>query len=111
MRNAAIGFCLACLIAVLIFVNEAPAQSDNFAGMTSLEAPAQRAISITASDSVNLNFVCRGVYVGGAGDVAAVMTSGDVVTFAGATAGSVLPLRVKRINSTNTTATSLVCIW
>ena len=76
-----------------------------------MSAPARSAVAITPSDVTDLTDVCRGVYVGGAGNVAAVMLTGEVVTFVGATAGTTIPIRVKRINSTNTTATGLVALY
>lgn len=69
--------------------------------------------AITASDDAADDFArpVRAVYVGGAGDVAAVSKSGSVVTFAGVAAGSLIPIQAVRINSTNTTATSLVALY
>lgn len=76
-----------------------------------MSAPARSAVAITPSDVTDLTDVCRGVYVGGPGNIAAVMLTGEVVTFVGAVAGSVIPVRVKRVNSTNTTATNLVALY
>ena len=72
--------------------------------------PANSARAITPSDTVNIALT-RAVYVGGSGDIVAIMGDGAKVTFAGAVAGSVLPLRVTRINSTDTTATNLVALY
>ena len=85
---------------------------DNFASRQPelMTQPATRAEAVTKSDSVDLSYVSRGIYVGGAGDVAAVMWSGDVVTFSAVPAGTLLPIRCKRINSTNTTATLMVAV-
>ena len=74
--------------------------------------PYNRAAAITASDTVNFsNGLCDAIYVGGAGDIVGVLEDGSAVTFAGAVAGSVLPLRLKRVNSTSTTATDLVALY
>ena len=70
--------------------------------------PAWDCVAITPSDSVAISSPCRGVYVGGAGNVAIVTPAGSVVTFANAVAGSILPVECVRINATNTTATNLV---
>jgi hypothetical protein len=75
-----------------------------------LTLPATRAEAVTKHDTNDFTYVSRGIYVGGAGDVAAVMVSGDVVIFSAVPAGTLLPLRCKRINSTNTTATLMVAI-
>lgn len=86
--------------------------TDNFASLPPdlMMQPATRAEAVTKSDSADLSYVSRGIYVGGTGDVAAVMVSGDVVTFSAVPAGTLLPLRCKRINSTNTTATLMVAV-
>lgn len=78
--------------------------------MTDRTTPAQNAVAITTSDSVNFIHPCRGVYVGGAGDINAVMGSAAVL-FSNVAAGSVLPIEPVRINSTNTTATNLIAMW
>lgn len=74
--------------------------------------PATSAEAVTASDTVNFSGgVCRGIYVGGAGDVVVVFANGDVVTFAGVAAGSILPVYAVRVNSTNTTATNMTALF
>lgn len=70
------------------------------------------AVAITPSDTVNFtNGTCRGIYVGGAGNVVIVPPEGSAVTFTGALAGSVIPMNAIRVNSTSTTATNLVAIY
>ena len=72
-----------------------------------------RAVAVTPSDSAANNFPepCT-VYVGGAGDVVVLPWGSDaVVTFVGMPAGSVVPVRVKRVNSTSTTATDMVRVY
>jgi hypothetical protein len=66
------------------------------------------AFAITPSDSTNFNAMFRGIYVGAAGNIVVVTPSGSAITFVGALAGSVIPVMGVRVNSTNTTATSLV---
>lgn len=51
------------------------------------------------------------VYVGGAGDVVAVSGSGIATTFSSVPAGTTLPISVRRINVTNTSATNLVACY
>jgi hypothetical protein len=70
--------------------------------------PASRAEAVTPSDTVDLTYVTRGLWVGGAGNVAVVMVSGDAVTFSGVVAGTLLPIRVSRVKSTSTTATLML---
>jgi hypothetical protein len=73
-----------------------------------ISAPATDCFAITKSDTVNFTNYCRGIYVGGAGDVVVVTPAGNAITFVGVLAGSVLPVQAKRVNSTSTTATSMV---
>lgn len=73
--------------------------------------PGSGAEAVTAHDSNDLTYVSRAIYVGGAGNVAAAMLDGTVVTFTAVPAGTILPIRCKRINSTNTTASSMVSIY
>lgn len=74
-------------------------------------ASAEHYEAITPSDSVDLPHLTRGIYVGGDGDVVAVRADGVAVTLTGALAGTVLPVVARRVNSTNTTATSLVALY
>lgn len=73
--------------------------------------------AITPSDSVDLVAAHgmpsppRGIYVGGAGNLVAVDDAGAAVTFTGVAAGTTLPIRPDRINSTSTTATALVALY
>ena len=64
--------------------------------------------NITPSDTVDLVTPAVGLFVGGAGNISAVMESGDTVTFTGVTAGSYLFFVFRRINATGTTANNMV---
>jgi hypothetical protein len=66
---------------------------------------------ITPSDTVNMAAGCRGVYCGGAGNIAAVGNDNAVATFTAVPVGTFLPICPKRINSTNTTATLLIALY
>jgi hypothetical protein len=68
------------------------------------------ASSVTPSDSADI-LPTRGLYIGGAGDVKVDMALGNTVTFVGLLAGSILPVQVKRVYSTDTTATSIVALY
>lgn len=74
-------------------------------------APARRGFSITTSDTTDLTAETRAIYVGAAGDLALILSSGDAVTLAGVAGGSILPLRVTRVKATGTTATQLVGLY
>jgi len=76
-----------------------------------ISAPAQRGFAVTPNDAVDLAAETRGLWVGASGDLALVLASGDEVTLAGAVGGSVLPLRIRRVKATGTTATQLVGLY
>jgi len=86
--------------------------SDNFAKhYTELNSPAQDAFVISKSDSANLTFSTRAIYVGGGGDVAITTVKGTNVTFANVAGGSILPVRAQKVLSTGTTATLIVGLY
>lgn len=76
-----------------------------------LEGPITGGEQVTPDDNADLSEVSRGVYIGGAGDVAVIMKDGQTLTFAATSAGAVYPFRVRRVLSTGTTATDIVAIW
>jgi hypothetical protein len=51
------------------------------------------------------------LYVGGTGNVSVITIGGDQLTFAGVPAGTTLPIQVKRLRSTSTTATLVNALW
>jgi len=51
------------------------------------------------------------LYVGGAGNVRVLTSSGADLTFVGIAAGTFMPVQVKRVYSTDTTATDIVALW
>lgn len=67
--------------------------------------------AVTASDTTELTKVARALYVGGAGNMAVVTAEGDTITILGVTAGTLLPLMVTQVMSTNTTATNITALW
>lgn len=79
--------------------------------MSELTRPAARAQAITKSDTTTYEGV-RGVYVGGAGNLAVTFPgSSTAVTFVGVAAGSLLPIQPEKIMSTNTTATDILALF
>lgn len=79
--------------------------------MSEKTRPAGNAQAVTKSDTTTYSGV-RGVYVGGAGDVAIKFAGNDTaVTFAGVAAGTLLPIQAERVMSTNTDATSIVVLY
>lgn len=70
---------------------------------------AYKAVAVTKSDSTILPDGIRALWIGGAGDVAVIM-AGDTaaVTLSAVPAGTMLPIQVSKVMSTNTTATLIV---
>lgn len=66
---------------------------------------------LTPSDTVDLPALTQALWVGGAGDVAAVAQNNRVTVLPAVPAGSWLPLAVKRVNATGTTATGIVALY
>lgn len=77
--------------------------------VTQANDPAKGAISITPAD-VDLTYPIRALYVGTAGDVIVEMLTGDVVTFVGVAASTVLPIAPKQVR-TGTTALNIVGLY
>lgn len=71
---------------------------------------ADSAFAITPNDSVDLPYLTRGIYVGASGDLKVDMFDGATVTFVSLVAGLIHPLRVRRVYSTGTGATSIIGI-
>lgn len=75
-------------------------------------APALEYAAVTKSDATDFSFgMARGLYVGGAGDVVAVRADNTAVTFTSVPAGTILPIRLRRVNDTSTTATNMVALY
>lgn len=73
--------------------------------------PGRNAVSVTPSDSTNLAVPSRALWIGGVGNISVEMLDGSTQVFEGIIAGSLLPLQVTRVNSTNTTATLIVSVF
>lgn len=85
---------------------------DNFSNrVVAASDPAQAAQSVIPSDTIDLTNVSRALYIGGAGNLSVVMVSGQSVSFTDVAAGSILPLRVQRVNASDTTASRIVALW
>jgi hypothetical protein len=81
----------------------------------SIEAPYNVARVVVPSDTANFptnvgEGFCDAIYAGGAGVVAAIMEDGGVRNFT-VVAGETLPIKAKRVNSTNTTATLMQALY
>lgn len=73
--------------------------------------PAEFGAAVTPSDSTVIK-ATRGLWVGGAGNVNAVLVGdGAAVLFSGVPAGTLLPIRAIQVLSTNTTATLITALY
>lgn len=76
--------------------------------------PASNCMAVALSDSADLQFVSRGIFVGVGGNVAMTLQGsigGASVVFKNVPSGTLLPLRASRVWSTGTTATDIVSVW
>ena len=79
--------------------------------------------AVTPSDTVNFtgpiglapgpggDVLANAIFVGVGGNLVVVRDDDTTVTFTGAVAGSILPMKCKRINSASTTATDMVALF
>ena len=65
--------------------------------------------AVTPSDSAT--FSPSVVYVGTSGNVAVTTAAGDSVTFTNVQSGGVIPVRIKAVLATGTTASNLVRVY
>ena len=77
----------------------------------SLVTPATNASTVTPDDNTDLENTSRALFVGTGGNVAVRMKGGADVTFFNVSDGSILSIRVDRVNSTGTTASNMVALW
>ncbi len=74
-----------------------------------INASASQSFSIIPSDTDELEYVTRMLYVGSAGDISCLLTADESITiFKNIPAGTVLPLRVRKIFNSGTTASQIV---
>jgi hypothetical protein len=81
---------------------------DNRQGAT---VPAYRITNVTPNDNYEFNVVNRAIWIGTGGNLAVVTYGGDDVTIPNVQDGSLLPLIVKTIKSTGTTAQNIQIWW
>lgn len=81
--------------------------------LSGLSGPANEARAVTPHNTNDLPDGCRALYVGGAGDISLITAFGDgtAVVFVGVPAGTILPVRCRRVRATGTTATNLVALF
>ncbi len=67
--------------------------------------------AVTPHNTTELTNVSRAIYVGVGGNITALMADDTVILFTAVPQGTLLPIRVKRINSTGTTATTMISLY
>jgi hypothetical protein len=79
----------------------------NFQG--GLQTPVRHSFAITPSDTNELPFVTRAIYIGSSGDITLRLADDTgSVTFKAVAAGTLLPIRARQVYVTGTGATLLV---
>jgi hypothetical protein len=74
------------------------------------EKPYESAIVITPSDTTILE-PTRALYIGGVGDVTAIMKDGRSALFSAVPVGTILPIECTKVMSTGTGATLILGLW
>lgn len=76
------------------------------------DGPAVDAKSVTPDDSNDLTrSPARALWVGGAGNLNVDTLEGTTVVITGVAAGTIVPIAVKRVRNTSTTATSILALY
>ena len=84
---------------------------DDFENHTvGLTSPCSAAEAVAPSDTADLTYASRVLYIGTPGDLRIEMLSGDVVTLVGVPGGSAYPIRAVKVLSTGTTAGSILAL-
>lgn len=84
-----------------------------YQGRDLITAAASSAAVIVPSDSADLPNFSRGIYIGGAGNLTVDMVDqpGVSVQFVAVPAGAVLPIQVRKVYATGTSASALVALY
>lgn len=89
-----------------------PAAVDNLSNYSDgLMAPARNAAAVTTSDTADLGFVTKALYIGVSGDVTVIMAGGGTAVTLKSVPVGWLSIRVSRVKATGTTATNIVALW
>jgi len=75
-------------------------------------SPATSSVAVTPNDSEELAYLTRALYIGVGGNLSVKLRDDSTaVVFVGVAEGTVLPLQVKQVMATGTTATNIVALW
>lgn len=75
-----------------------------------INAPVRHAVSVTPSDTVDIASVPRALWVGDDGDIAVILAD-DTASVIIKNASGLVPLMVKRVLVTGTTASSILALY
>lgn len=99
------------MLAILMLAGVAFAGDDYYKDrVLTINAPARKAVAVTTSDTADLAAVPRALYIGVDGDITVIMAD-DTASVLIKNASGLLPIMVKRVLATGTTATSIVAIY
>lgn len=73
-------------------------------------SPADGAEAVTPHDTNEMTYISRALWIGGAGTMTVVTQAGETILFSGIPAGTIIPIRVKIVKATGTTATLIVAL-
>lgn len=74
-----------------------------------VDFPATRLRAVTPSDTLDLDFIPKALYIGTGGNISIIALEDSVaVTISNVAAGSILPIRAKFVRATGTTASGIV---
>lgn len=81
--------------------------------LLTLMLPYSHAVAVNLASDTTLANITRGIFVGGAGNLAVTTQGKENVTFTGVVAGTIYAIRAGVIKSTanGTTATNIVALW
>ena len=86
--------------------------ADKYSDVDSVMSSARKAFAITPHDTNELALTPKALYIGGAGNLVAILADDSAsVTFTGLAAGTILPVRAKIVKSTSTTATLIIGLY
>ena len=107
MKRLILATMMVCCFAFTAFAADDPYRDR----VLDITASARQAVAVTPSDTVDIAIVPRGgLFVGVEGDIAVIMADGsEAVTFKGVV--GFVPLMVKRVLVTGTTASSIVALY
>jgi len=85
---------------------------DNYESQpTIMTYPARHLEAVTPHDTTELTNVSRALWIGGAGNITVLTAEDETVLISGIQAGTLLPIQVKRVDATATTATLITSLY